>query len=106
MDLQKPSHENKPIPKQSGRFNREIRLTPYGEQLLRERLSHSNSQSPAEIIERALELLREREQVARAGNLADFDVLLDALAKGSERIPDLPDEAFSQPSIYEDCGGK
>jgi Arc/MetJ-type ribon-helix-helix transcriptional regulator len=78
-----------------------IRLSPHSEQLLKEQLENGPYHSPEEVIERALESLTERGQIARAADLAEFDASLDALAEGSEKLPDLPDDAFSRQNIYQ-----
>ena len=78
-----------------------IRLNRHSEQLLKEQLERGPYHSPEEVIERALETLIERGQAARAADLAEFDSALDALAEGSENLPDLPDEAFRRESIYQ-----
>jgi hypothetical protein len=35
-------------------------------------------------------------------SVEEFHRMLDAMAKGSERLPDLPTESFSRASFYED----
>ena len=35
-------------------------------------------------------------------SVEEFHRMLDAMAEGSERLPDLPTEAFSRESFYED----
>ncbi len=35
-------------------------------------------------------------------SVEEFHVMLDAMAEGSERLPDLPTESFSRESFYED----
>lgn len=35
-------------------------------------------------------------------NVEEFHQMLDAMADGSERLPDLPTESFSRESFYED----
>jgi hypothetical protein len=42
--------------------------------------------------------------VHSSGNLTieKFHAMLDALAKGSERLPDLPTESFTRETFYED----
>lgn len=77
-----------------------VRLNPHSEQILREHLSRGAYGSAEEVLERALETLEEREDAARAADLAEFDAALDALAEGSENLPDPPDEAFNRESIY------
>lgn len=79
-----------------------IRLNPHAEQLLKEQLAHGVFQSPEEVIEHALERLRDGERSSRAVDLAEFEATLDALAEGSEKIPILPDEAFTRAGIYRD----
>lgn len=81
-----------------------IRLNPHSEQLIKEHLEHGAYRSPEEVIERALETLTQRDQSARAVALAEFESALDALAEGSENIPDLPDEMFRRESIYGNHG--
>jgi superfamily I DNA/RNA helicase len=56
--------------------------------------------------EAAEQLLREalRERPLSRGQLSveEFHRMLDAMAEGSEKLPDLPIEAFSRESFYED----
>jgi Arc/MetJ-type ribon-helix-helix transcriptional regulator len=78
-----------------------IRLNPHSEELLKEQMARGQFRSPEEVIERALETLTEREQAALSADLAEFDATLDAIAEGSEKLADLPDEAFSRQSIYQ-----
>jgi Arc/MetJ-type ribon-helix-helix transcriptional regulator len=84
-----------------------VRLTRHSEQLLREELARGRFHSPEEVIERALENLVDKEQASEHGtrsraNLEQFRSFLDALAAGSEAIPELPSSAFSRESIYQD----
>jgi Arc/MetJ-type ribon-helix-helix transcriptional regulator len=78
-----------------------VRLTLHSEQLIREELARGKYHSPEELIERALESLSDRERITRVADLDEFDAALDALAEGSETLPDLPDEAFTRQSIYQ-----
>ncbi len=54
----------------------------------------------------AEQLLREalRERPSSRGELSveEFHRMLDAMAEGSEKLPDLPTETFSRESFYED----
>ncbi len=77
-----------------------VHLNSHSEELLKEQLALGGFHSPEEVIERALETLTKQEQATRSVCLAEFDATLDALAQGSENIPDLPDEAFARQSIY------
>jgi hypothetical protein len=78
-----------------------IRLSAHSEQLLKEQLARGPYHSPEEVIDRALETLTERVRASCVADLAEFDQALDALAEGSEKLPDLPDEAFSRQNIYQ-----
>jgi Arc/MetJ-type ribon-helix-helix transcriptional regulator len=73
-----------------------IVLSPHGEELLRHQLENGPYHSAEEVIERALESLA----AMRAADLEEFDAALEALAEGSERLPDLPNDAFKRESIY------
>ena len=58
-------------------------------------------------LEKAAEWLLQEALASRflgQGNLsvAEFHTMLDALAKGSERLPNLPTESFTRESFYED----
>ena len=77
-----------------------VRLTRHSEELLNEQLARGAYHSAEEVIERALEKLTEADKAIRVADLAEFDAALDALAEGSAKLPDLPDEAFTRESIY------
>ena len=58
-------------------------------------------------LEKAAEwLLQEALAAHSAGehslSVQDFHIMLDALAKGSENLPDLPTESFTRESFYQD----
>jgi len=48
------------------------------------------------------EALTERSFSQGQMSVAEFHGMLDAMAQGSERLPDLPTETFSRESFYED----
>ncbi len=87
----------------------QVTLTPHAEELLLTVISRHPGQSPAEILEQAL-----AEQVRRESSTPlplpppkqlsreEFEAALDAMAEHSEKIPLLPDEAFSRESLYQD----
>jgi hypothetical protein len=54
------------------------------------------------VAERFLE--RALEQPGPGGNLTieEFDSMLEALAKGSEKLPNLPTDSFTRESFYQD----
>jgi DNA-binding MarR family transcriptional regulator len=84
-----------------------VKLTPHSEQLLREYLAEGRYRTPEEAIERALESLDKDERSSGRGthpraSLEQFRAFLNALAAGSENIPQLPSNAFSRESIYQD----
>ena len=78
-----------------------VRLTPHSEELLREELARGRFHTPEEVIERALESLSDQERANRVADLNEFDAVLDALAEGSEKLPELPDQAFTRQGIYQ-----
>jgi hypothetical protein len=82
-----------------------IRLNPHAEQLLKDEMATGRFHSPEQVIERALESLRESMPSScrrSRPSLETFRHFLDALAKGSEKIPGVPTSAFSRESIYQD----
>jgi hypothetical protein len=48
------------------------------------------------------EALTERSLPRGRMSVEEFHRMLDAMAEGSERLPDLPTESFSRESFYED----
>jgi hypothetical protein len=48
------------------------------------------------------EALTERTSAHGAMSVEEFHRMLDAMAEGSENLPDLPTESFSRESFYED----
>jgi hypothetical protein len=55
------------------------------------------------VAERLLkEALKENAAPDGRMSVAEFHRMLDAMAEGSERLPDLPTESFSRESFYED----
>ena len=85
-----------------------VKLTPSGEQLLREYLTRGPYHSPEEVIEHALEVLVQQEATVGI-HLSDpertpekFAAFLDALAAYSDKIPAKPGETFSRETIYQD----
>lgn len=48
------------------------------------------------------EALAERPLSRSRMSVAEFHRMLDAMAEGSEKLPDLPTEIFSRQSFYED----
>jgi hypothetical protein len=46
--------------------------------------------------------LTERASLQGQMSVEEFHRMLDAMAEGSERLPDLPTETFSRESFYED----
>lgn len=84
-----------------------FRLTPQGEQILREQLTRGNFHSPEEVIERALQALAEQKASGAAPfcppdqSPEQFEAFLDALATYSDEIPPMPGETFSREMIYQ-----
>ena len=81
-----------------------IRLNPHTAAILKKEMATGRFRSPEDVIERALESFhagsRQTETPRRsAGQVRRF---LDALAEGSEKLPNLPTSAFSRESIYHD----
>ena len=55
------------------------------------------------VAERLLkDALIERSSSRGVISIEEFHQMLDAMAEGSERLPDLPTESFSRESFYED----
>jgi hypothetical protein len=55
------------------------------------------------VAERLLkDALIERSSSGGAMSIEEFHRMLEAMAEGSERLPDLPTESFSRESFYED----
>ena len=86
-----------------------ITLTPQGEELLRAALDRHPGESAATLIERALAERAAREVAALPGTDSppkrtseQITAFFEALAAGSDKIPNLPTEAFSRESIYQD----
>jgi hypothetical protein len=83
----------------------QMTLTSQGEKLLRLFLARHLGQSPAEIVEQALARHVQQETVAALplpNSPAELEAVLDALAAHSDKIPLLPDRAFSRESLYQD----
>ena len=86
-----------------------IILSPEGEELLREALDRHPGESAAKIIENALaeRAVRESAESRCAASPSrrspeQIAAFFQALASGSERLPNLPTDAFSRESIYQD----
>ena len=82
-----------------------IRLSPHSEELLKIEMARGRFRSPEEVVERALEALHDIGPGAMPRprpTIAEFRRLLDALAEGSEKLPNLPTSAFSRANIYRD----
>jgi predicted nucleic acid-binding protein len=82
----------------------EVKLTPEIEARLT-----AEAQAQGLPVERVAELVLERALAGRSGpqgNLAveDFRAMLNGLAEGSERLPNLPTESFSRESFYQGRG--
>ena len=83
----------------------QVTLTSQGEELLRLVLARHPGQSPTEIVEQALAQHVQRETAAPLplpNSRAELEAALDALAADSDKIPLLPNEAFSRESLYQD----
>lgn len=65
--------------------------------------AHAQGLPLEEVAERLLqEALAERPLSRGQMSVAEFHRMLDAMAEGSEKLPDLPTEIFSRESFYED----
>lgn len=81
----------------------QVTLTPQGEQLLREALAQHPGESPAQILEQALaQHVAYRPGTQSRVTRAEFHAWLDQFTAYSDKIPLLPDEAFSRQSLYQD----
>ncbi len=87
----------------------QVILTPHGEDLLRNALARHPDQSPTQIVEEALAERLDREPPvlttlppAKRLSPDQWEAALDRMAQFSDRIPLLPDEAFSRESFYQD----
>jgi hypothetical protein len=81
----------------------QVPLSPHGEELLRSALALQPDQSPTQIVEQALADRLQR-KLPPAKNLSpdELEAALDRMAQFSDKIPLLPDEAFSRESLYQD----
>jgi hypothetical protein len=83
----------------------DVTLTSHGEELLRNALARYPDQSPAQIVEEALAERLEREppvsvtlSPAKRLSLDQWEAAFDRMAAQSDKIPLLPDGAFSRES--------
>jgi predicted nucleic acid-binding protein len=84
----------------------QVDLTAHSEELLRNALAHRPDQSPAQIIERALDEQVQRETPATSARprltKEEFHAWLDQFTLYSDSIPAMPGETFSREMIYQD----
>lgn len=84
----------------------QVTLTSHAEELLRAALARNPSQSPAEILERALAERIERETASTLAKprrtSEEFHAWVDQFAAYSDRIPSMPGETFPRDMIYRD----
>lgn len=85
----------------------QVTLTSRGEELLRHALARHPDQSPTQIVEGALAERLEREPAVSAPSAKrltpeEWEAALDRMAQFSDKLPLLPDEAFSRESLYQD----
>jgi Arc/MetJ-type ribon-helix-helix transcriptional regulator len=94
-----------------------VTLSPRAKELLEKTMQEGDYTSPEELLEDALLVLsrsRRRPDAEKANrengsssiegdaSIDEFRRALDALARGSEKLPRLPTSAFSRESIYRD----
>jgi hypothetical protein len=87
----------------------EVNLTPHAEGLQRDALARYPHRSPAQIVEEALaERLQHESELsaplppAKRLSPDEWEAALSRMAQFSDKIPLLPDEAFSRESLYQD----
>lgn len=79
-----------------------IELSPETEARLKA-AARAKGQPLEKVAEQLLkEALTERASSHGRMSIVEFHRMLDAMAKGSEKLPDLPTESFSRESFYED----